>query len=353
MIALTKRIKTTKQNWRTILYRLLKFLALPILVLALSGFSYQYIATKRDAAKPTQATLFKVNGLDMNLICKGSGSPVVILEAGIGGNWLDWVHVHDEVAKSTKVCAYDRLGKGSSQPAPSPQSAIEIANTLHDLLKTAKINEPYILVGHSAGGLFVREYYQNYPEQVIGMVLVDSGHEHGNLRMPSAWSEALEGVNQQLRLCRAVAPFGVIRLIGTANSFTSALDLNEEQKTEFIATFNRTHYCQSALKERNAYKIDAQQTIALKSLNDLPLVVLSRGKGIAEAGETIFQLPDVTLLEIDTVWNELQQELVALSTNSTHIITEESGHFIQVEQPELVIEAIRSVMDKALADLNN
>jgi pimeloyl-ACP methyl ester carboxylesterase len=126
---------------------------------------------------PAPGKIVDISGTKLHINCLGTGSPVVILESGLPGVSLDWVLVQPEVAKVTRVCSYDRAGFGWSGPGKQPRTADQIADELAALLLTAAVPPPYVLVGHSAGGIYVRRFTRKHPDQVIGMVLVDSTHE--------------------------------------------------------------------------------------------------------------------------------------------------------------------------------
>ena len=141
------------------------------------GTVYQYVQNRRDLQEhPAPGQLVDIGGLRLHLWCTGAGSPVVVLEVGGSGNVLEWNRVQPEVAKTTRVCSYDRAGFGWSELGPNPRSAVEIVSELHSLLQAAHVSGPYVLAGHSIGGLFVRLYATTYSADVAGLVLVDATH---------------------------------------------------------------------------------------------------------------------------------------------------------------------------------
>jgi pimeloyl-ACP methyl ester carboxylesterase len=125
-----------------------------------------------------------VGGYRLHLYCTGEGSPTVILEAGGGNPWLSWYQVQPQVAQFTRVCSYDRAGLGWSDPSPKPRTTKVIADELHTLLHNAGITAPFVLVGHSLGGLDARMFASQYPSEAVGMVLVDSSHPDQDDRFP-------------------------------------------------------------------------------------------------------------------------------------------------------------------------
>jgi len=160
--------------------RIALWLIVGLITLAAIGAIYQAIATQIDIrAYPAPGQMIDVGGRQLHIYCTGAntdGSPTVILETGLGSTSAAWAFVQPEVAKSTRVCSYDRAGMGWSELSPATRDAEHIAQELHTLLKNAKVPSPFVLVGWSYGGLYVREYVGQYSEEVAGLVLLDSSH---------------------------------------------------------------------------------------------------------------------------------------------------------------------------------
>src|SRR5512133_1842630 len=149
-------------------------LAVP-LVLTLAGWIYEPMAEAADAkANPPPGQMVDVGGYRLHIHCTGSGSPTVVIESGWGDMAASWGWVQPEVAKATRVCTYDRAGMGWSESSPEPRAAREYAKELHTLLAKANEPGPYVLVGHSMGGYTILVYAHDYPDEVSGLVLVDS-----------------------------------------------------------------------------------------------------------------------------------------------------------------------------------
>src|SRR5215212_3361531 len=156
----------------------LLWLAVALLVLAASGTIYQAIATERaEQAYPPPGEMVGVRGYSLHIDCVGQGNPTVVLDAGSGEMSADWVWVQREVSHTTRVCAYDRVGMGWSEMGPEPRDARRISGELHALLQGASIEGPYVLVGHSFGGLYMQTYAARYPDEVAGVALIDSSTE--------------------------------------------------------------------------------------------------------------------------------------------------------------------------------
>ena len=158
-----------------------------LVALAVIGAIYQTFGTEiYRRIYPPPGELVDVGGHRLHINCVGEGSPTVILESGLGAGSVDWANIQPEVADTTRVCAYDRAGTGWSEPGPGPGDPQQIAGELHTLLGNAGIDGPYVLVGHSFGGLYVRMYDDLYPNEVEGMVLVDSSHPEQSTRSAEA-----------------------------------------------------------------------------------------------------------------------------------------------------------------------
>lgn len=144
-----------------------------IVVTALTGVTYQWLATRQDlAATPPPGQLIDIGGYRLHVWCTGNGAPVVVLDAGLGGTSAGWGFVQPEVARFTRVCSYDRAGMGYSDPGPSPRTARRIADELAGLLARGGIAGPVVLVGESIAGFNVRVFASDHPEHTAGLVLV-------------------------------------------------------------------------------------------------------------------------------------------------------------------------------------
>ena len=148
--------------------------------LAVAGAIYQAVATElAERAYPPPGEMIDVGGYSLHINCVGQGTPTVVLDSGLGDFSAQWVRVQREVSGTTRVCAYDRAGMGWSEMGPEPRDAGQITSELHTLLDRAGIEGPYVLVGHSLGGLSMLTYANRYPDEVAGVALVESSHpEH-------------------------------------------------------------------------------------------------------------------------------------------------------------------------------
>jgi pimeloyl-ACP methyl ester carboxylesterase len=291
-----------------------------------------------------------MGGYRLHIHCQGAkepGIPTVVLEAGAREFSLVWDQVQGQVAQFALVCAYDRAGMGWSERGSNPRTAPYVADELDALLAAAGVGPPYVLVGHSMGGLYARYYTHEHPERVVGIVLVDSGHEERNWRLPETLMRLDEQMNQILRILPVVSAMGMTARDpdGYPSPFLPPLAPSTEERYKAVVAMS-PHYATAIVEEGDALEKSyaALRNLPDRSLGDLLLIVLSAGKFEALPEELISAEEQVQARAIEA---ELQADLVSLSSNGRQVIAEESGHHIQLEQPELVIEAIREVVEAA------
>jgi pimeloyl-ACP methyl ester carboxylesterase len=337
---------------RTIRQRLLRLLAVLSLVLAgllVLGLISQAFANAVDAARyPAPGKLVDIGNYQLHINCTGAGSPTVILDAGLGGTSLDWSKVQPVVARFTRVCSYDRAGYGWSQTGPGPRTSQQIVTELHALLAHAKINGPYVLVGHSAGGLNMRLYAYRYPQEVAGMVLLDATSEHQFAPFgthPAYFPpQAVSAAAQVLQVFSVAAYFGVTRLalqtgLAPLEDFAA---YPPAVKPVLLAQVSQTRYYSTQHDELAALQESAAQVraarLASPSYGKLPLIVLSQDYSQDQSAQG---------KQMAATWDALQQDMASLSSNSQHSVAQHSGHYIHLDRPDLAIAAIQSVWQQA------
>jgi len=309
-----------------------------VLLLLIVGFIYQSNASRRDLEKfPAPGKLVKTSQGDIHLHCQGQGDVTVILESGQGDSSLDWAVVQSAVAQFARVCTYDRPGLGWSSPATNILTAQQIADNLHQTLKGADIAGPYILVGHSIGGVYARAFAQQHSKDIAGLVFVDSAHENQRYRLPSDMIKEGTILKGFASVFRALAPVGIPRALKLADRMQGD-NFPDDVRPAAMARMYQSHFFKALFNEVKASELSTAQTEPPADLGNTPLIVLSRG-GINP------DLPEAQFKQLKQIWNELQQNLVNLSTNSQHIIAEKSGHYIHHDQPELVVNAIRQIVN--------
>ena len=308
-----------------------------LILLAAIGALYQSISSARDRrAYPMPGQLVDVGGFKMHVNCTGQGTPVVILDSGLGDSYISWSKVQPLIAKFTRVCSYDRAGLGYSDASPRPRVSKQVAEELHTLLHNAVlhnagISPPYILVGHSMGGFDVCMFASLYRSEVAGMVLVDSSHPEQRKRLPPALNDMDATWVREQEFLEFTMPFGLPRLLGLCGD-----------DAEVRAAECNFHSVHEGVAEMKAIATSAAQTASAGSLGEMPLAVLSRDPDKPQR-----DLPEDLDEPASEAWSEMQKELVQLSTRGTQVIAKNSGHYIQLDRPDAVVEGIRKVMDQA------
>ena len=309
-------------------------------VIALAGATYQVIATARDESKylpPGQRV--DVGGHRLHIYCVGKGSPTVIIDGGTGGWSISYRHLQMEIAQNTRVCTFDRAGMGWSDAGPKPRTSQQIVDELHTLLNNVGLKPPYLLVGHSFGGYNARIYADRYPDEVAGMVLVEAAHEEQWSRLPPEVKVLLYSSLGQLRVARMMSRLGLIRLMGVP----ALSELSPELRPAYVAAMLNSKTYDTLVAEIESVEESAAQLAATGSLGDMPLAVIS-----ARNSFDAFRSPnnDIPYEKADRAWMEMQMELVALSTSSSHHISETGTHRIHFTEPALVVNSIREVIRK-------
>lgn len=244
---------------------------------------------------------YDVGGHRLHLHCVGSGSPTVVLENGLGGTSPAWTHVVAAVRGTTRICAYDRAGQGWSDDVDAPQDGSAVAEDLHTLLAVAGVPGPYVLVGHSAGGPYVMTYASRHPDEVAGMVLLDSMSPDEFTALPGFAAEQ-SMMRRGLGVLPSLARLGVGRLV-PASVWS---DLPEPEASQVRAFAAGARGMRSMRDEQSMYPVVFAQASALTSLGDKPLVVLTASGSVREHAE----------------WTALQEDLAARSTNHAHRVVE-------------------------------
>ncbi len=335
-----------------------------LLGLAAVGAIYQAIATARDAQtyKPMDQ-MVDVNGIQMRLDCRGSGSPTVVLEAGAQSSAITWGRIPDDVAQYTRVCSYDRAGYGWSDPVREELVPQRVAEMLHELLAQAGEQPPYLMVAHSMGGVYARTFTAAYPGEVVGMVLVDTSHENQAVLMdqltPAEIKESpehIQAMNAQMTMMRLLPiaePIGLLRAFKVLDAAAANMQLPEDKKAAYLAESYCTGYFAAYVRELDMIEAYFKQGGKPNSLGDMPLIVLSAELTTQRLSE---QYPpsiraklttEILQQQVDGM-SGLQDELARLSTRGKRIIVPGTGHFIQLDAPQVVTDAIREVFGQVL-----
>ena len=298
--------------------------------LALAGAGYEAIAARGDArAYPPPGQMVDVGGYRLHLQCVGTGSPTVVLDAGLGGTSLDWALVQPEIGQTTRVCAYDRAGMGWSESGPAPRTPEQNARELHTLLTNAGIEGPYVLVGHSLAGQNARLFAALYPDQVAGMVQVDARSEYVDARTSPAEAKGFKNLYAFLgNVYKVARRLGVMRLIGANVVGAPTLSAETRAAIAMIAYSPRSQ--DAGIAEAIQREANDAQLAAAPALGDRPLIVLASEQNMTSE-------PD---------WPEAQQLLAELSTQGRLIVPAGSSHYIHWDHPAVVIDAVTEVVGR-------
>jgi len=300
-----------------------------VLALAAVGGGYQTVQEAVDAnAYPMSGQLIDVGDHRLHLHCTGSGSPTVVLQPGGGDFSAVMAWIAPAVTSQTRVCVYDRAGRGWSEPAESPQDATQIAADLHTLLQRGNVPGPYVLAGHSFGGLYILTYADRYPDEVAGMVLVDSTNPATEADPEKATAYdggAYDAATDRLAaLGAAAARVGLVRLVG---SFGYG-ELPAQSRDEVRAKTATADYAGGWIDEFVQANASGAEAAMLTDFGDKPLVVLTAGA------------------QTDATHDAAQNKLATLSTDSSHRVADGASH------PGLILdEQYAKVTTRAILDV--
>lgn len=298
---------------------------------------------------PPLGKLVNIGNHRLHIYPTGKGSPSVVFESG-GASWsLDWFLVQTEVAKFTQACSYDRAGFGWSDIGTKPRTSEKIVTELHALLTKAEIKKPYVLVGASFGGHTVRLFSKNFPDEVAGIVLVDARHEVIDVRMPPAWKKLEASGRGMYQFMLLASRMGFLKLLGKFMGEKAAppilMKLPPELRPMYLEIGFQPKYFQSNLDELAAIAESDKQLSLAGSLGNIPLIVVRHG-----VPDLFSRMPAEQAKKCEQVWQELQADLGALSSKSQMRVAEKSGHGIQFDQPNLVVDVIRQMVEAVRRD---
>lgn len=284
-----------------------------------------------------------------HLLILGEGAPTVIFAYGLNGDLANWARVQPAIAAETRTVAFDKAGMGFSDPGPMPRTASATVDDLRAALRAAGVPPPYVLVGHSAGGLSMRLFAFRHPEEVCGMVMVDSASEYQDRRMDEARGDR-ETVTQRRKL---LAEYSRLARLARAGALTLGTP-EYERAVGVVATSMTpaTYAARVAWRTSPAYwralrsesaasgaATSDQLAAARRPLGDMPLIVLTRGQDAVRPSET----PAVAERRY-TLWRAMHDEIAALSTRGERRTVEGAGHGMQADRPDAVIRAILDVL---------
>ena len=301
--------------------------------LAALGAIYEVIMAAGDAARyPPPGNLVAVNGARLHISCQGEGTPTVVLVTGLGGASLLWHRVQPALAPSTRVCVYDRAGLGWSDASSQPRTPAAVVAELRTLLTHAGVPGPYVLVGASVGGKYVRLFAAHDPTAVAGLVLVDARHEFVDAALSPAERAAGQAAAQRDgRLYWWLGRLGLMRLVGArlaAATSAGAAMVPAKVRTLLMVQAARPQSIDAMLGESAGMEADDERLRGAPALGRLPLLVLAADSSIAQS----------------SAWRAGQEAQTRLSHNSRLIVVAQSSHFVAFDQPAAVVEAVEQVI---------
>ena len=277
--------------------------------LATAGGAYQTVGTATDASSISMpGRLVDVGGHRLHLNCTGTGTPTVVVEAGGGEMAANLGWITRTVARDTTICVYDRAGRGWSEDADTPQDALAISTDLHTLLHQAGVPGPYVMAGHSFGGLYTLTFAAGHPDDVAGMVLIDSTSPHYDEVKDATSRPEPAGAYDIVGRFTAVTSSAARLGLGRAFAAIFPADLPPQEQAQVQASTATAGTLRSTLQEYATASASMVQAASLRGLADKPLMVLSAGTGNAAD------------------WPQKQERLAALSTNSVHRVVDDASH---------------------------
>lgn len=323
---------------------------LTLLILLLLGMGYQLVGGMLDErVYPPRGKLIDVGGYRLHLFAEGEGSTTVVMDAGLGHTAQIWSLVLPAVASFTRACAYDRAGYGWSDSGPQPRTSMQIVKELHTLLNNAGIPAPYVLVGHSFGGLNMYLYALEYPDEVAGLILVDALSKDILTDNPYELRWFISVNRIKFRIQSLLTRLGLFRLYilirGPYAAMTFVKSLPQAVQRPLLSTFMRRTFHAAALESstlgESVREVNALSKQKASPPLTIPLTVLAHGIPDMFAGR---MSPEETQ-EGERRWRRLQTALADLSTQGKLVIAEKGGHKIHIDDPALVIETIREMVE--------
>ncbi len=309
-------------------------------MLPTAGFCYQYFASQRDEKNhPPPGDLIDVGGYRLHIQCQGEerpGVPTIVIETGIWDSSQSWKIVQSNISTVARICTYDRAGYGWSDSGPNPRTFEQMTRELKVLLEKKSIHPPFIFVGHSLGGPISRYYQSQYPDDIAGMIFVDAIHKEIPI-----FSRTFRVVSQAFSF---LSYFGVLRLLFR---FCPSMSANPQWTSSMQKTYTACHQTKikafaTCLKEWDNYETNFRSLKAnARSLEAIPVTVISRDpKQPIRPGMT-----EEALHKNREELEKLKKQHLDESPHARFIVAERSGHLVQLDRPDVIIEEIQRMID--------
>ena len=294
---------------------------------------------------PPPGEMVDVGEYSLHLYCTGdpSAKPVVVVSPGSGSSVAHWPLVQPEVAKFTRICVYDRLGSGWSFGKPQGQTYQEEAEDVHTLLQNAGIAGPYILVGASYGGAVMQVYASLYPQGVVGIVQVDAVTRGMETKYPEKYADALKINRQVISTFSIPGLFRLMNWFGMSKTVPIFEKLPPDSREKAYALDYNSRVGANMKSLQLTITEREEQFLSAGPLPDVPMIVVVRGLADSIQGVS----DEETIQQAEQAWRDAQIDLAAQVSDGTLVVAENSGHSIQLEQPGIVIDAIRTLVEQA------
>jgi pimeloyl-ACP methyl ester carboxylesterase len=333
---------TGEKNMKRWLKRIALSIGGLIVAAVLVGAGYEQIMRWRAAREyPAQGRLIDIGGRRMQIDCRGSGAPIVVFEAGLDTmGSLSWSAVHDAITATTRACAYSRAGVMWSEPSAGKFEPDNVARDLHALLLAAGERAPFVMVGHSLGGPYIMNFTRLYPQDVAGLVFVDASYPDQVDRMTQAAGKKMEAGMTLFKAANALSWTGIPRLVA---AHSQSPTIPAQAKLAEDAYVSRS--LGSALQELQSLDATLSAAGQLRQLGDRPIVVLTAAKPYPAAMLKAMQMTAEQGQRIQTAWKQMHDEEASWSHNSRHELVPDATHYIQFDRPDVVIAAVREVVN--------
>lgn len=316
-----------------------------ILILAGLNINQRITLARTRQMYPALGKLVEVDDRRMHIHCLGSGAPTVVIDAGNGSFSVEWMPIQEQLSQSVRTCAFDRSGYGWSEPGPEPRDGAQAVAELHALLQGAGETGPFILVGHSLGGVYARLFAAQYPAEAAGLVLVDTAYP---LEITSEFERQMAGSIGFYRVMHLLTGSGIMRILGPLGGENSmpetARKLPPDLQDVYLNLLLDPQQYKTAIAEMEnlprAFEQTDQLLVGELPLGDLPLIVLTAGQTTA-LGSTPFAQE---LVSVPPERIETQAELAATSSRGEQRVLPESGHSVHLDAPEAVIQAVEALI---------
>ena len=317
-------------------------------IVVLLGSAYQFISVKIDNAQFSPiGKLVDIGGYKLHLYETGLASgPTIVLDMGMGGNLLYWSLVQPKISKFAHVVSYDRAGLGWSEPSPKERTSENIVEELHALLHNANVPGPYILVGHSFAGINARVFANKYPDEVAGVILVDSSHENQLEKLPKK-KDPLSTLLRYKPGHFLLVEFANIGFTRIYNHITYDHKLPDNIGNMLLVTNSTTQFIRSVIDEWSMFaeNLDYVQKTG-QNLGSKPLIVVTAEIKPHDEASASRGLDSISCEGAYITWQELQKDLLTKSTKSKQIMATNSGHNIPVDEPLIIVEAVREMIQQ-------